>query len=81
MSIGATQPNQQPLSDLQTLEPFVDQFAQAIATQEGALHTEPSPEVQRALMRVRQTWLERNAAYVALGAGIVGSIVLYKVLR
>ena len=81
MSIEATRPNQMPLSDPQVLEPFVDQFAQAIATQEAALQQGPSLEVQQALMRVRQTWLERNIAYVAFGAGFVGAIIIARTLR
>lgn len=81
MSIETIRPNQQPLSDPQVLEPFVDQFAQSIATQEVALHAGPSPEVQQALIRVRQTWLERNAAYVAFGAGLLGALVVVRAVR
>jgi hypothetical protein len=77
----STMPSQMPLSAPQTLEPFVDQFAQAIATQEAALQEGPSPDVQRALMRVRQTWLEQNASWLAFGAGLVGVFVVVRMLR
>lgn len=76
----STAPSQMPLSDPQTLEPFVNQFAQSVATQEAALQEGPSPQVQQALMRIRQTWLERNAGWVAFGAGLVGTVVIVRML-
>ena len=38
----------------------------------------PSPEVQRALMRVRQSWAERNAHWLAFGAGVLGAYVVFR---
>lgn len=76
-----TMQSQMPLSDLTTLEPFVERFAQEVATQEGALQEGATPEVQAALMRVRQTWAERNAHWLFLGAGAVGAIAVLRVIR
>lgn len=81
MSIEETRPNQMPLTDLETLEPFVEQFAESVATQEGALQQGPSLEVQQALMRVRQSWLERHTPHLAFGAGLVGAIILFRLIR
>lgn len=81
MPVDSTQPSQMPLSDPQTLEPFVNQFAQDVATQEASLQRGPSSDVQQALVRVRQTWLERNAGWVALGAGLISSFVVVRILK
>jgi len=81
MPIEAAMPSQMPLSDLSTLEPFVNRFAVEVATQEGALQMGPSPEVQRALMRVRQTWAERNAHWLALGVGIAAGYVVLRMTK
>ena len=74
-------PSQMPLSDPATLEPFVDRFAQEVARQENALHQPPSRELQDALMRVRQTWYERHRGFVLLGAGVVGGLLFFRVVR
>jgi|OM-RGC.v1.030367441 hypothetical protein len=69
---------QMPISDPTAIEPFVDRFAREVATQEGALHMVPSPEVQRALMCVRQTWAERNAHWIAFGVGLAAGYVVIR---
>ena len=79
MSIDATSPNQMPLTEPELLEPFVGRFAQEVAQQENALNQPRSPELEAALMRVRQTWGERNQKVLFVGAGVLAGVILYRI--
>jgi hypothetical protein len=80
-SPDANMPNQMPLSDPATLEPFVEQYAVVIGQQEAALHQHPAQAVaNQELARVRESqrpwYVRRRCDLVAWGA-ITGMVIGY----
>jgi len=71
-------PAQMPLSDPNTVGPFVGRFAQEVASQEAALHQGSD---QNVIVRMRQTWGERNLKWIGLVLGAAGGLLLVKALR
>jgi len=71
-------PAQMPLADPNTVGPFVSRLAQEVASQEAALHRGVD---QNVMVRVRQTWGERNLKWIGLVLGAAGGILLVKAVR
>jgi len=81
MSSDTTSQSQGTPTDPSMLEPFVGRFAQEVARQENALNQAPSSDLEAALMRVRQTWYERNNGILLVGAGVLSVLLIYRMTK